>query len=108
MSRRVPTSTGRAAYIPSTSSAMSATTPRSWGIMMMAEPLRAQGAGVVERMQAGERVLQDHGDLLAAGVAQLVRVHLEQVGAHEQRLAGDLRTAGTAEDGQAGHALARA
>jgi hypothetical protein len=66
------------------------------------------GAHLVERVQARERVLEDHRDLLAADLPDLVAVHLEQVVALEQGLPGDLPAAGQPHDRQAGHALAGA
>jgi hypothetical protein len=63
---------------------------------------------LVVRVQAGQRVLEDHGDLLAADLAQLVGVQLEQVPALEQDLPGDPAAPGQAHDGQVGDALAGA
>ena len=47
-------------------------------------------ADLVEGVQRGERVLEDHRDLVAADLAQLVVGHLDQVRALEHDPAGDL------------------
>ena len=64
----------------------------------------------VHRVQAGERILEDHRDVLAAHVAQLGRRGLQQVLPVQQDLARDLRALRVeqAEDGEVGDALARA
>ena len=46
-------------------------------------------ADAVERVQRRERVLEDHRDLLAAHLAQLLVGQLEQVAALEQDLAAE-------------------
>ena len=67
-------------------------------------------ADLVERMQRGERVLEDHRDLLAAHLAQLGVVHRQQVAPLEQHLAAERRVAGAGEPehGEVRDALARA
>ena len=77
--------------------------------------VRAHGLGdlaadAVHRVQAGEGILEDHRHVLAAHVAQLGRRGLQQVLAVQQDLARDLRALGVEqpEDGEVGHALARA
>ena len=48
-------------------------------------------ADAVHRVQARERILEDHRDVLAADVPQLVRRQRQQVAAVELHLAGDVR-----------------
>ena len=79
-------------------------------VEMRAHGLSDLAADAIHRVQARERILEDHRDVLAAHVAQLVRRRLEQVLALEQDLARDLRPLGVqqAEDGEVRDALARA
>jgi len=67
-------------------------------------------AHLEDRIQAAERVLKDHRDVLAANVADLLAAHLQQVIAAEQDLAAHdpARFVDQAQDGQGGHALAAA
>ncbi len=67
-------------------------------------------ADLVERVERGQGVLEDHRDLVAAHAAQLLGVELVQVLALEHDAAGDLgvRRPGQAEDGHVGDALAAA
>jgi hypothetical protein len=62
----------------------------------------------VERMQAGERVLEHHADALAADLAELRAAHGQQVAPLEPGPAGDVRAGDQAEQRLGGHALARA
>jgi hypothetical protein len=63
----------------------------------------------IHRVQTGERVLEDHGDLLAANCAHFLARSSEQVASLEEDLAGDQRPLGVveAEDRKIGDALAR-
>ena len=63
---------------------------------------------LVERMQAGQRVLEDHRDPRAAHLAQLVVGELEQVGALEHRAAPHLGARGQPEQRLREHGLAAA
>ena len=45
----------------------------------------------VHRVQAGERVLEDHRDVLAADAAQILLGELQEIAPFEQELAADLR-----------------
>ena len=67
-------------------------------------------AHAVERVQRGQRILEDHCDLVAAHLAQRLVVELEQVAPAEQDLPADLRPLGArqAEDAERGDGLARA
>ena len=67
-------------------------------------------ADAVHRVQARERVLEDHRDVLAADVPQLVGRQRQQVAAHELDLAADRRALPVqqAHDREVRDALARA
>ena len=67
-------------------------------------------ADPVHRVQAREGVLEDHRELLAADLPELVRRKLEEVLALEEDLPGEIcgLAVDEAERGQAGDALARA
>ena len=65
-------------------------------------------ADLVLRMQAGQRVLEDHADLGATDLAQLLVAHLQQVFALEQRRAADLGAPRKPHDGLGADALAGA
>ena len=51
----------------------------------------------VQRIERGHRLLEDHGDLVAAHLAQLLFAHGQQVGALEQDLAGGMAGAGVGQ-----------
>jgi hypothetical protein len=63
-----------------------------------------------ERVQRGQRVLEDHRDLLAADLTHLLVGEREQVAPLEEHLAAHARVVEAREphDGEAGDALARA
>ena len=63
-------------------------------------------ADLVERVQARQRILEDHADLGAPDAGHLGLTHREQVTALEQRLALDLGAAGQAHDRLGCYALA--
>jgi len=65
-------------------------------------------AHLVQRVQAGQRVLEDDGDLRAADLLQLVRAQRQQVGAVEERLPGDLAAGREPEQGLGQDGLAAA
>jgi hypothetical protein len=63
-----------------------------------------------EGVQRGHRVLEDHGDLVASDLPDVLRGHLHEVLAHEEDLAaGDLAggIGDHVDDGEVGDALAR-
>jgi hypothetical protein len=62
----------------------------------------------VQRMQAGQRVLEDDRDPRAADLAHLIFAQLQQVGPAEDSLAGDLGTRGEPEQGLGQDRLAAA
>ena len=60
-------------------------------VAVRAHRLDQLGADLVEGMQRGQRVLEDHRDVVAAQRAHLVVVGLQEVAALEQDLAADRR-----------------
>ena len=65
--------------------------------MVRADGLDELVADLVERVQGGQRVLEDHRDLLAAHLAQLRRAGIaQQVAPLEQHLAAEVRVASRA------------
>ena len=79
-------------------------------VVVRAHRLHELRPDAVERVQRGERVLEDHRDLLAAHLAQLVLGQREQVAALEDHLAAErgVRGAGQAQHGEVRDALAGA
>jgi len=79
-------------------------------VQVRAHRLGDLAAHAVHRVQAGEGVLEDHGDVLAAHASQLGLRGLEEILAVQQDLAADLRALGVQqpEDREIGDALARA
>ena len=65
-------------------------------------------ADLVQRVQAGERVLEDHGDFLAADLLHLPCAEADEVDPVEHRRARDLPAWGQAEQALGEYCLAAA
>ena len=78
------------------------------GVVVQPDHLHDLPADLVERVQAGQRVLEDHPDLRAADLVKLLAGHGQQVFALEQGGAADPGATCETHDRLGGHALARA
>ncbi len=78
------------------------------GLVVGADHLADLPADLVERVQAGQRVLEDDGDVLAADLLHVAGGQVDQVDAVEDGLAGELAAWCQAEQALGQHGLAGA